>query len=160
MLLYGGELLAPIVAALGGLIHEVTGDSTVGGVEGSRSGLGSTETVAPGGAVVNCRSNRKNGGFRKGLILYLLLQKAAGVFVQPVLQGLIKFAGAHGAAEGGSIVVISDGLQGIFIDRQILIEPKGVGQNTGVKTIVIVADVPNVGGLAAQRLQICAAQNV
>ena len=154
-----GEAVAPVIGVRPALTHEVTGRIAAVGVEGIRRGVGFGELAVPLGPEIDGGRKREDRFLIHRQAGGLLLQKPAGLLVDPVLKRLVKSGGAHFTPEGRGVIILCQCVHGFLLEADFVAEPQGVGQNTGHRAVVTVVGVPDSGGLGPEGVYIAAAQH-
>ncbi len=78
------------------------------------------------------------------------MQQAARLLVDPVLQRLVRLRRAHPALIGRGVVRLSQNVQRLLHEADVLIQPQRGGEDAGRRAVVAVVLVPERAGLLAQ----------
>ena len=91
----------------------------------------------------------------------LPLQQAAGLVVEPPLEGLVHLRRTHLPLEGGGVVILRQQGHGLLHVPDILPQPQGTGGDHRARAVVHIEGIPHpvgqvpavLDGLAAQQVQ-------
>ena len=156
------EAVAPVVGA--GplpLVQKVHGHVPGGAVEGLGAGVAGLELIGPLALEVQGAGQGQHRVPGQVDVPGLLLQQAAGLVVEPVLQRLVHFRRAHLPLEGGCVVILRQQVHGLLHVLGALPQPQGAGGDHRAGAVVHIEGIPHpvgqvpavLDGLAAQQVQ-------